>query len=761
MYGKAFLAEKLFAIVIALYVFFVFRYRSRITSSRYYKKQFWKIHGAKKSFKQWYFDLDKKRLVLKIVLVVVLVFTGYGVYARLNPEKRFHRLIDGCETLVSEHKYEQAAIDMTNALKIRPDYVKGHYFLANVYMNTGDIDKAKSALNQVVRLKADYGNAVSLLKSILISQKDARGLEKLSGQISEDLPVQAKVLNAVSLIMDKKSAAALAVLQEARSMAPKDENIYQMIGDIQLLNGRFQAAEDAYKAALRLEFGLWQVHNSLANLYLQKGRTEDALSELRITRSLNPGFYAAGLRLAEIYTQKGYLDGAAQILEDILAKHPDNEEASYRLAIAYSATERFQEAINIFTRLPQSYHEKRAYRFNLALSYYKTRKYEAAAKWLDRLRASEELDVSGLKLLAGVNFELGKFEESAAILKDLARRQMIVEPGERRLLALAEKKSAGGDAARELEKKEVAKVRTRHADLEAYLRNKDYDSLIRGARQALQENTFKAPFHNLLGVGYLATGKAELAKKHFMLSYNEKQENPVPLLNLTNVYVKTGLVKEAERLLIAHNRMFPETASTRLVLGDIYLRTGQIEEAEKLFENVLALNPQAFEAHQKLAVAFRLKGQAGLALDAYLKAIALNPGDAISLNDAANIYAEEKKDLNKALEYAARAVEAAPGNGNFRDTLGWVHYRRGDLEKAVENFKAALDMNPYLPVIPYHLGLALFGLEQFEGARQNLKLALSMPGQLREAENAERLLMQISGVPEPENSAKAPRSAGP
>jgi len=743
MYGKAFFAEKLFALVIALYVFFLFRYRWRVVTSKTYTKKMRQYEGFKKYLQEWYLNLDKKKMALKIILILIMVFSGYHVYARLNPEKRFHRLIDGCEILVKDKKYAQAVIDMTNALKIRPDYIRGHYFLANIYMGKGEFGRAESALRQVVRLQADYGNAVNMLKSILVSRRDSRELERLARQIAEKMPVQGKIIEALSLMIEDDPDSALTVLEEARELAPNEEKIYQIMGDLQTLAGRTENAVDAYKRAVKLNFGLWQVHNALARLYLEQGLTEDALSELRITRSLNPEFYLPALKLAQIYSNKGYFEGAVNILEDILEKKEGHKEASYTLGIVYAAMGRSQEAINLLKQLPASYQEKRNYGYNLALSYYNTAKYSKAYEWLNVIKESKGLDVAGLKLLARVYSALGQTSESANVLQELVR-QSKADSKDRRILAMIEKEGADIKATGARENKKIEIIRSKHTDLEEYLRNKDYDSLIKGALKAIEENEFKAPFYNLLGVAYLASAKPELAKKYFLRSYNEKNDNPMPLLNLTNIYLKTGAAKEAAELLREHNRLFREEHRTRLKLGKIYFKTGRLDQAQEILTNVLAMNPKSFEAHQVLGVISMLKGNTKLAVSEYLQAISLNPNDAVSLNDLANIYAEEQTNLDQALEYAARAVRIVPGSGNFRDTLGWAYYRKGEFLQALSHFEAAYERSPYISVIPYHLGLVQFRLERYSEAQKSLKLALNMKGTLRDADQAKSLLTRIS-----------------
>ena len=75
-------------------------------------------------------------------------------------------------------------------------------------------------------------------------------------------------------------------------------------------------------------------------------------------------------------------------------------------------------------------------------------------------------------------------------------------------------------------------------------------------------------------------------------------------------------------------------------------------------------------------------------------ALILDPGDPATLNDVAGCWARRggssPGDLARALAMASRAVEAAPGEWAFRNTLGVARYRMGDDRGAVEAIEESI-----------------------------------------------------------------------
>ncbi len=90
----------------------------------------------------------------------------------------------------------------------------------------------------------------------------------------------------------------------------------------------------------------------------------------------------------------------------------------------------------------------------------------------------------------------------------------------------------------------------------------------------------------------------------------------------------------------------------------------------------------------------------------YEQVIALNPQQVQALNDYANLCAEEKKNLDKAIEYARKAKELSPFDGAVADTLGVLHTLLGQPDAAVEHLEQARCLLPSHPTVRYHLAVA-------------------------------------------------------
>jgi tetratricopeptide (TPR) repeat protein len=63
-------------------------------------------------------------------------------------------------------------------------------------------------------------------------------------------------------------------------------------------------------------------------------------------------------------------------------------------------------------------------------------------------------------------------------------------------------------------------------------------------------------------------------------------------------------------------------------------------------------------------------------------------------NQAAWLPARCRRQLDKGLEHARRAVELAPDNPTYLDTLAEVHFQRGDTDRAVELAKRCVELEP-------------------------------------------------------------------
>ncbi len=65
---------------------------------------------------------------------------------------------------------------------------------------------------------------------------------------------------------------------------------------------------------------------------------------------------------------------------------------------------------------------------------------------------------------------------------------------------------------------------------------------------------------------------------------------------------------------------------------------------------------------------------------------------------------------------------------HFNDTLGWVAYRRGEYQAALEYLKEAAQKLPNLNLVRYHVAMTHKALEQPKEAKAEFKKALELSG---------------------------------
>jgi tetratricopeptide (TPR) repeat protein len=132
---------------------------------------------------------------------------------------------------------------------------------------------------------------------------------------------------------------------------------------------------------------------------------------------------------------------------------------------------------------------------------------------------------------------------------------------------------------------------------------------------------------------------------------------------------------------------------------------GKFSEALSLIAAIEAGNPRA-RGWLGLERAHVLKnlGRDEEAMQAAEEVLRLNPDSSPAQNFIAYELAVQGRDLDRARDLAERAVSTHPDEPFYLDTLGWVMFRRGSLNKAEEVLERALELSDGDIVIAEHLG---------------------------------------------------------
>lgn len=109
--------------------------------------------------------------------------------------------------------------------------------------------------------------------------------------------------------------------------------------------------------------------------------------------------------------------------------------------------------------------------------------------------------------------------------------------------------------------------------------------------------------------------------------------------------------------------------------------------------------------------------------------LALQPGNADALNALGYTLADRTKDQAEALTLIEKALTIKPDEPAIIDSMGWVQYRLGHLQKAVESLRTAYAKQPD-PEIAAHLGEVLWVSGQKDEAKK-----VWAQGQKKDAKN--------------------------
>ncbi len=131
------------------------------------------------------------------------------------------------------------------------------------------------------------------------------------------------------------------------------------------------------------------------------------------------------------------------------------------------------------------------------------------------------------------------------------------------------------------------------------------------------------------------------------------------------------------------------------------VQTGDLETASRRIGLAAAMTPGDTTLAEELTPAFDQAGKAefGNAIfdtlyNGYEAACKQFPGSAYLHNNMAWLAARCGRQIDVAMEHATRAVELAPENGGYLDTLAEVYFRQGNREAAVRYSKLAVQFSP-------------------------------------------------------------------
>ena len=429
--------------------------------------------------------------------------------------------------------------------------------------------------------------------------------------------------------------------------------------------GRNEEAADLYAQCATETFAPRdECRDNLVQLLVELGRPAEA-GETLLER-LGDDDLDELLRAASLLYEGGRNGEALRTVRRVLQSAPDSERAQKLEAYLLSSLGRYEEAAAALRTLLRKDRENVDLMLSLAWATANVGNIEEARTWLDRAWEQVQQD--------SVSPRASRVALSAARVELVAGQSARAKEW---LDRVADYDSAGEELV--FLTAETYRRDERWSDgVAALLR---LQPQLQGRARSVAV-VFEAEFRMRMG----ESGGRKLLRP--MLD----SDDPRDVLLAVQVLQQLERWQDVERETASALARYPEDRRFQFARAAALERVGRSEEAEQLFEHL----------------------------------IDRDPNDAASANYLGYSWADRGENLDEALNLIARAVALEPENPAYLDSLGWVHYRLGDLDQAEYWLRRAVGFGGGDGTILAHLGEVLLERGEDDEARLLLQRALDV-----------------------------------
>jgi tetratricopeptide (TPR) repeat protein len=709
------------------------------------------------------------------------------------------------ETYFAAAEYEKAAIEYRNVLGYERTNTVALTRLARIFCEQGLPIRAMQLVAEA-RLKPDDPVLRRIMAELILAQGDRT---KARSEFQALLAANPTDIDTLLLYVGSaagaqevgETEARLRDLAQATSNAPPVQFAQAMLLYRQ---GQLQQAEERIQRLLQTS-PLAQAHAQMVQFHLMHTNPAAAVQSLAEAARLAPVRSPIRIAHATSRATAGHLEEARSLLTDLLKKAPDYAPAIVLLARVElqdksqgRSQDRSQDK-HLAAALALTGRALRLDPLNIEVRQLRSQIYVAQDKATTSVKEWEQfegqtrpngvikLEVAKACAQAGDTSKAAAYVEQAIRLSSNRLDATAIEAQ----LMKARLALSGPSPAEAVPTLQSLLQRTNVLDarlllVEAWRKSDHLKEAVTLCRDLGREHPGKPDFTFMLGVLLYQQGNLNEARTAFRRTLEQAPGNLLAIYQLVDVelaaadkdaalrLVQTELARQTnspplhylEGRVFAARRQWPqaETSLRRCLeldpsfsgayqmLGSVYMATTNLAGAAKELEQVVARQSENVQARMMLASIYEGLGDPARAREAYEKALAVRSDFVPALNNLAYLQAVSFKQLDTAQALAQKANRLAPEDGAVADTLGWIHYLRGEHQKAQAFLVEAAGKSPGNPVIQFHLGMNSYMIAQTDTARKALERAVASTEPFKEREEAKRRLSLLG-----EGSASVPQ----
>ncbi|MFH2034845.1 MAG: tetratricopeptide repeat protein [Candidatus Zixiibacteriota bacterium] len=481
-----------------------------------------------------------------------------------------------------------------------------------------------------------------------------------------------------------------------RNTVDREAYNYFINGSIFETIGEYQLANMQYEKALQIYPQSDEIRKAYASTFYVLNNYKQALDQALKVKERDLDTW---LLLSNCYGVLGNIDSLVGAYHKIVELDSLNVEAFYRLGLYYKEENNLDSAIWAFDHLSKISSTFRVY-LQLGNFQILAGRYDDAEKsYLNSLALdSSEENIRSYLGLSAIYENRGEMEKAVTNLALAAER-------------------APGDI--QIQNRLLQFYQHEDKRLEAVSQARKLDSLL--------QTDFSVK-HQLAMMLY-DVDSLETADSLFNYMLNEGDSAIVIFYYLGRISIRNEKYDTAENNFKILTQKADSIVDGWLNLGMVYRATEATEKELETYNSGLKFMKSTDDSAAILfskAVMLERNGQFDSSVVTFEQLLRMIPEHGQSLNYLGYMLADKDVRLEEAKDLIERALAISPDNGAYLDSYGWVLFKLGDTEKALENLLLAYEQIKTDPVVVEHIGDVYQALNKPDEAKDYWNKALEL-----------------------------------
>lgn len=508
------------------------------------------------------------------------------------------------EIYYNEGNYNESIKILTQALESDPFSPYLHSKLAYLYVETGNLEKARE--------EAD---------SAFTEGTDSIGVLYNIGEVYSRINLMSK---------------AGEVYKKIVSIDPEEVRAYMILSLIYNSTNETEKTENVYRKLINTKPDIGYYY--LGIVQAEQKKYEEAMVSFKKSIEINPYFESAFYNLVNTYSILNAGKESESFYRDLLKINPESIAAQKSLALFLVGNKKIDEGLKLLIELEYKLPDDPSIQSSLGNIYLNKKEFETSEKYFRNALLLNPFDSATRIDFITVLESMKHFEEALSEVKN------ILESNPRFVVALLHESliySELGEHNRAIESAEKAlEADSSNPNILFYLGRAQFDAskyedAIESFKTVVKSNPENADYHFYLATAYDKTGnfeetvkelrKAIEADENFSSAYNylgylfadkginldesislimkalgKEPDNGYYLDSLGWVYFKKGNIEKALSLIKEAIEKTPDDPVIAEHLGDIYFGKKMINEAITVWEKALKIDPENSEIKEKL-----------------------------------------------------------------------------------------------------------------------------------------------------------------